>query len=112
MITDIRRPRLTDPGHPYNCPVFTLHECYSTPQKVKEIKARCQRAKIGCKNDCKPALAKMINSALRTPRRKRQKLLDQPGKLEEFLLEGSAKAREAAIKTIKEIRDTMSFSKI
>jgi len=112
MITDTKRPRLTDPGYPDNCPVFALHECYSSPEEVERIKAECQQARIGCRDSCKPALAQVINSALRTPREKRQELFDQPEELEELLLEEAVKARKVAIETIKEVRVGLNLSRI
>lgn len=112
MITDTKRPRLTDPGHPDDCPVFALHNCYSIPEEVERIKNGCQQARIGCRNNCKPALAQVINSALRTPREKRQELLNQSDKLETLLLKGAIKARRVAIETIKEVRVSLNLSRI
>lgn len=60
MITDTKRPRLSDRGHPEECAVFALHECFSERDTVQKIKVKCEQAEIGCKSECKPHLAVSI----------------------------------------------------
>ena len=88
MLTDVKRPRLSDPGHPEECPVFSLHRFFSYPEDVKVIKSQCESAIISCKYDCKPALAQAINKTLHEPRQKRMELVQQHDFLTGILHQG------------------------
>jgi len=110
MVTDINRPRLRDKGHPDDCPVFTLHQFISPSEDVSVIRSQCEEALIGCKNDCKPALAEAINLALKEPRAKRAELMNHPDRLDAVLMKGVAEARKVAKETIEKVRKTLNLS--
>ncbi len=107
MLTDVKRPRLSDPGHPEECPVFSLHRFFSYPEDVKAIKSQCESAIISCKYDCKPALAQAINKTLHEPRQKRMELVQQHDFLTGILHQGGQKARAIASATIEEVRNAL-----
>ena len=46
MVTDPDRKRLSDPGNPDICNVFSLHKIFSSPEEVEEINTECRRAGI------------------------------------------------------------------
>jgi tryptophanyl-tRNA synthetase len=108
MITDVKRIKMTDPGHPDECNVFHLHQIF-TPNKVKEIEKNCKSAKLGCV-ECKKMLAKSIIEYFEPYRKKREQLAKQKGLVEKVLKAGANKARAAACETMKEVRKKVGVS--
>ncbi len=102
MITDVKRIKVTDPGHPEECNVFHLHQIF-TPNKVTEIEKNCKSAKLGCV-DCKKMLAASIIKYFEPYRKKREELAKEKGLVEKVLAEGAKKARVIAKKTMEEVR--------
>lgn len=103
MVTDVERPRRTDPGEPDRCVAFTLHLIYTTEEVRAEIVEECRNARIGCV-DCKKRLAQHVVDALAPFRAKREELAQQPGLVAEVLAAGSAKAAAVAGETMKDVR--------
>ncbi|MBW2166569.1 MAG: hypothetical protein JRG74_10915 [Deltaproteobacteria bacterium] len=54
MVTDTRKPRLSDPGHPDECYVFQLLKCFENDSFLNAIKADCEAVKIGAKGTASP----------------------------------------------------------
>lgn len=104
MKTDIRRQRRTDPGVPEDCPVFDLHNVFSTEEEREHITEGCTSAGIGC-IDCKKILIKNMNDTL-DPFRERRAHYEKED-LEAIIDNGSKKAQEVAAKTLAEVRDLM-----
>ncbi len=55
MPTDPARIRRTDPGDPAKCPVWQLHEVYSSDATREWVQTGCKSASIGC-IECKQPL--------------------------------------------------------
>ena len=106
MVTDVQRPRRTDPGEPDRCVAFTLHRLYVPDAKRGEIVEACRGAQIGCV-DCKKILAECVVENLAPFRSRRTELVDQPGLVADVLAEGSRKASLEAQKTLAEVRDAI-----
>jgi tryptophanyl-tRNA synthetase len=106
MVTDVQRPRRTDPGEPDRCVAFTLHLLYTPEAERAEIIEDCRNARIGCV-DCKKRLARHVTEALAPFRAKRQELAAQPGLVKEVLTYGSNKAMVEAATTMKEVRQAI-----
>ena len=104
MMTDTRRKRRTDPGVAEDCPVFSLHKCYSSESEKESIIRDCASASIGCL-DCKKILIKNLNDFLEPVRERREKYKNID--TSEILENGTAKAREAASETIGNVRKMM-----
>jgi tryptophanyl-tRNA synthetase len=104
MKTDVRRQRRTDPGVPDDCPVFNLHQSFSTEEERQEIVTGCTTAGIGC-IDCKKILIKNMNDFLDPFRERRSKYenLDT----NEILDNGTKEAQKVAKKTLEEVRDLL-----
>ena len=102
MVTDPARVRRTDPGDPDNCPVFALHDIYSTDAVKTWAAEGCRSAAIGC-IDCKGPLIDAINQE-QAPFIERAEAFDDPDVVRAVLLEGSEKAREAARATLAEVK--------
>lgn len=108
MFTDPLRVRLKDPGHPENCPVFTLHGLLEGAEEHEERARLCRGAEIGCAA-CKRALAESFNRLFEEPRARRQELSAHPEKVREILEEGNARARAVAAQTLALVRDRMGL---
>ncbi|MBF0503909.1 MAG: tryptophan--tRNA ligase [Candidatus Omnitrophica bacterium] len=105
MITDPKRIRKTDPGHPEECNVYSYYLVFATKQ-APEAHQWCSKALKGCV-DCKKNLSKSINQELKPIRDKRAQLEQNKSRIEDILNEGSKKARVIARQTIEEVRQAI-----
>lgn len=110
MMTDTRRKRRTDPGKPEECPAFTLHKAFVSKEKREELAQGCRTAKIGCL-ECKDVAIEGVLSSLASYRELRNKFQKKPRLIWEILEEGNTKARQAAQKTMDEVRSAIGFYK-
>jgi len=108
MLTDTKRPRREDPGHPENCPVFTYHQLFTPQERVSQIESECRAATLSCFDD-KKALADQIIAWSEPIRKKRAELEKEPAYIDEIIKKGNQKARNIASQTIKEVLDVMGF---
>jgi tryptophanyl-tRNA synthetase len=107
MVTDPARVRRTDPGHPEVCPVFQWHRVFNPD--CGAIEAACRTAQIGCV-DCKRQLAALVNARLEPIRERREVWASRPDDVEAVLVEGSARAREAAETVMDDVRAAMHLT--
>jgi tryptophanyl-tRNA synthetase len=103
MVTDVERPRRSDPGHPERCNVCGLHRFFS-PDHWEEIWDGERAARTGCV-DVKGMLAEAIAEHFAPVRERRAALESRPGAVWEVLSEGSRRARELAGETIALARE-------
>lgn len=108
MVTDVQRPRRTDPGEPDRCVAFNLHRLYVPDEERAGIVEACRGAQIGCV-DCKKILAQHVVDTLAPFRSKREELAAQPGLVENILATGEARATAEAAKTMAEVRDAIQL---
>ncbi len=108
MPTDPARVRRTDPGEPQRCPVWPLHQVYSTEETRAWVEDGCRRAKIGCL-DCKqPVIDAML--AEQAPIRERAlEYLDTPDVVRSVIAEGCEAARDVAQETLEDVRHAMGL---
>lgn len=106
MKTDTRRQRRTDPGVPADCPVFSIHETFSSEDERVEIEKGCTTASIGC-IDCKKILIKNLNNALEPVRERRGQYENID--VDDILHDGIKKARDVAARTVSEVRELMKI---
>lgn len=102
MITDPKRLRKTDPGHPEECNVYSYYQVFA-PQEAPEVHEWCTKALKGCV-DCKKNLSVHINQDLAPIREKRAQLEKDKDKIEDILKEGTKKAKAIAQETMAEVR--------
>ncbi len=106
-VTDVERPRRSDPGDPENrCVAFNLHRLYMPDERNREIVRDCKAAKLGCVA-CKKELAEAVVRALEPIWEKRQSLSDEPGRVESILEDGSARAAQVAKSTMSQVRSAL-----
>jgi tryptophanyl-tRNA synthetase len=99
MVTDVRRPRKTDPGHPRSCNVCAYYKLFFDDwEHYWEL---CRKAQIGC-FDKKRILADRLIEMFRPFREARAELT--PDYVFGVLEEGSRRAREEARATLREAR--------
>ena len=108
MRTDPARVRRDDPGDPDKCPVFSLHEIYSTREVKNWATQGCRSASIGCV-DCKGPLIDAINAEQAPIRERATQFENDPDLLRSILLEGSEKARDSARETLEEVRGAIGI---
>ncbi|MDY6941920.1 MAG: tryptophan--tRNA ligase [Pseudomonadota bacterium] len=108
MPTDPQRVRRDDPGEPDKCPVWPLHQVYSSADVRDWVQNGCRSAGIGC-IDCKRPLIDAIHAEL-APIQARIKELDQdPDQVRGILREGAEEARELAQETLFDVRKAMGL---
>jgi tryptophanyl-tRNA synthetase len=104
MVTDVKRPLKTDPGHPRSCNVCAFYKLFFDDwQHYWDL---CRRAQIGC-HDKKKLLAERIIETFGPFREARAEL--SPEKVAAVLDEGSEKARAVARQTMAEVRQAVGL---
>src|SRR5207237_47385 len=99
MVTDVKRPRRTDPGHPRQCNVCAFYKYFFDDwEHYWEL---CRKAQIGC-YDKKRLLAERIIETFAPFRERRSEL--SPEAVNSILDVGSLKARDVARATLREAR--------
>ena len=106
MVTDPARKLRKDPGNPDVCGIYYLHKVYSTPDTVAWVDQNCRTAGIGCV-DCKKKLLEKLGPDQERMRVKREALLARPKDLDDIVQLGNRKAREAAERTMVQVREAM-----
>jgi len=106
MVTDPARKRRTDPGNPDVCPVYDWHKLFSTRDTLQWAAQGCRTAGIGC-IECKAKMADHLIEWIAPVRERRVKWENNQKGVLEILDEGSKKAREAAKKTMKRVREAV-----
>ncbi len=107
--TDPARLKLSDPGNPDICNIFTMHKALSPKETQEEVVVNCTQAKWGCVA-CKQVLFDNFEKELIPLRTKRQQLsIDQ---VRQAIGDGAAKARRIAEETMKEVREAMGLGSL
>ena len=107
MITDPKRIKRTDPGHPEKCNVHSYYAVFK-PELVEEIKEKCKFAQIGC-TECKAKLSEILTEHLRPIQEKRNKLISDKKQISDIIDKGKIKAGEVTSGTLKEVKRVMGI---
>ncbi len=108
MPTDPARVRKTDPGEPQKCPVWQLHEVYSTNEVREWVQQGCRSAGIGC-IDCKQPIIDAVLKEQVPIRERAGEYINNPNLVRSIVNEGAEEAREVARKTLVEVRQSMGL---
>ncbi len=104
MVTDIKRPRKTNPGHPRSCNVCAYYKLlFDDWEHYWEL---CRKAQIGC-YDKKKLLAERLIEVFRPFREARAEL--SPEMVSAILDEGSERAQDVARQTLRETRSAVGL---
>ncbi len=106
-VTDPKRIRFADPGHPDECNVCEYWRVFF-PDFAQEANVRCAQSKWGC-TDCKRTLGGRFVEMLTPIREKRAALLKDAAALNDILAEGRRKAGEAAAATMEKVHKAIKF---
>jgi tryptophanyl-tRNA synthetase len=108
MQTDPARVRRTDPGTPEKCPVWDLHQLYSSDETRAWVRQGCTTAGIGCIECKQPVIEKITAEAIRM-RERAQPYLQHPERVREILADGAARANAVAEETMQVVRKSMNL---
>ena len=108
MPTDPARVRKTDPGDPARCPVWQLHEVYSSDETRAWAEKGCKSAGIGC-IECKQPVIEGILKEQQPMMERAQTYLDDPSLLRAIIADGCDKARKSAQETMRDVREAMGL---
>jgi len=106
MMTDPQRVRRSDPGRPEVCPVFAYHKLFSPPDVTVWADQGCRTAGIGCV-DCKGAMADQLVRWIEPIQTRRKEFEAHPEEVWDILSAGSDRARKAAKRTMKRVREAI-----
>jgi tryptophanyl-tRNA synthetase len=109
MPTDPARVKLTDPGDPAKCPVWQLHEVYSSQDTLDWVVEGCTKAKMGC-IECKTPLIASVVDELGPMQERIAKYQSDPNLIQEIIFDGSERARSVAKETMEDVRDAMGLT--
>jgi tryptophanyl-tRNA synthetase len=104
MMTDPRRARRKDPGDPNDCPAYTLHRVYCTPEELEYTATGCRSASIGCL-ECKQIMIARLEAELAPIRARREALAARPDDVRDVIATGTRRARAVAAETMAVVRE-------
>jgi len=108
MPTDPARVRKTDPGEPEKCPVWSLHQVYSSDEIKAWVQEGCRTAAMGCL-DCKKPIIDAVLEELAPIREKAAEYEANRSLVRNIISEGCDKARDVARQTLNEVRQAMGL---
>ncbi len=109
MPTDTKRVRRDDPGNPADCPVWQLHEVYSSDEVKDWVQQGCTSAGIGCL-DCKGPVIDAVQAELAPIRERAQEYANDSTLVRNIVRDGRDAARDVARATLDEVRQAMGLS--
>ncbi len=109
MPTDPARVRRNDPGEPEKCPVWNLHQVYSSHDVQDWVQEGCRSAGIGCL-DCKQPMIEAIQAEVAGIRERAKEYEADKQLVRSVINEGTEKARDIARQTLEEVRQVMGLS--
>ena len=109
MPTDPARVRRTDCGNPEKCPVWALHQIYSSAETRQWVQQGCTTAGIGC-IECKQPVIDGVLEEQKPMRERAQQYLDDPALVRNIIADGCEKARKLAGETMRDVREAMGLS--
>ncbi|MBU1085955.1 MAG: tryptophan--tRNA ligase [Candidatus Omnitrophica bacterium] len=108
MITDPRRIKKTDPGHPEVCNVYSYYQVFTDPRICSIVETQCEKGEIGC-IDCKKRLGDVLVEFLEPIQEKRKALVSDHKTILKILEIGRAKAATIAGATMKQVRQAVGL---
>ena len=108
MPTDPAMIRRTDPGDPNKCPVWQIHQIYSSGEVQDWVREGCTSAGIGC-IECKQPVIDSISKELKPIQERAIHYIENPDLVKSVVAEGSEKAGKLARETMREVREAMGL---
>src|SRR5713101_6086520 len=104
MVTDVKRPRKSDPGHPRTCNVCAFYKFFF--DDWEHYWDLCRKAQIGCREK-KELLAERIAERFEPFRERRAGLTRE--RIDSILSDGAERAHALASQTMIEVRDAVGL---
>ncbi|HUE91204.1 tryptophan--tRNA ligase [Pseudomonas sp.] len=109
MPTDPARVHRGDPGDPALCPVWPMHQLYSSEATCAWVQQGCKSAGIGCL-ECKAPLIETVQNELKPLQARALDYQDNPDLVRQILAEGAERARSEARETLSEVRMALGLN--
>lgn len=101
--TDVHRVKRSDPGHPEECNIFTMHRALSPEECLSWVIEGCENATIGCL-DCKKELYEHMMEELGPIQERARELKENPALVREALADGARRCKKIAESVMEEVR--------
>lgn len=112
MYTDPARTRPDIPGRVEGNPVFSYHDAFNPDRaEVDDLKARYATGTVG-DVEVKDKLAAAINAMLAPMRVRRAAFAEQPGMVEQVIIDGTATVRAVVQETVAGMRRAMGLAHV
>lgn len=108
MPTDPARVRRSDPGEPERCPVWQLHQVYSSEETKNWAQQGCRSASIGCL-ECKQPVIDAVLQEQKPMRERAAAYLEDPTLVRNIIADGCERARSLAEETMRDVREAMGL---
>ncbi|AZY48700.1 tryptophan--tRNA ligase [Bordetella avium] len=105
IVTDSRQPG--EPKDAEGSHLFMLYRAFATPEETKAFRAELEGGMAW--GDAKQALADRLERDIAPMREKYETLIANPGRIEDILQAGAAKARKLALPLMERVRDAVGL---
>ncbi len=106
-VTDPKKIRKGDKGHPEVCTVFKYHSRFN-PGELAELERDCRSGALGCV-PCKKNAGEKLAAALAPLRERRDGLVSKPEVIRDIIHTGTERARTVARETMHDVRTAMKL---
>jgi len=106
MLSDSKRAKKTDPGHPDECFVHYYLRIFGDAKLIQDTDDWCLKGEKGC-FDTKGILADLLIEKMRPIHEKRKTLAIDSKEIERIIRKGQEKASAVAKKTIGEVKEVL-----
>ena len=110
MLSDAKRAKKTDPGHPDECFVHDYLRVFGDAKLVQDTDQWCLRGEKGCQ-DTKGLLADVMVARMKPIWERRRKFENEKGLVEDILKRGRDKASAVARGTLQEVKQLLNLYK-
>lgn len=107
-VTDPSKIKKDDPANPDICMVYYYHKLIENPN-VETVCSECKNGARGCVA-CKKELIEKMMEFLKPMQDRRKYYEEHPEEVERILKEGTKKARDKAIETMKQVKASMKIN--
>lgn len=107
MITDPQRIKISDPGHPDVCNVFSYY-CVFVNHKKDEVFNWCSNSKAGCV-ECKKRLSESLIKRLEPIHKRRQELCGDKTGVKKIVEQGRENASGIAKQTMQQVKKVIGM---
>lgn len=110
MVTDVKRIKRNDPGHPDECNLFPYYLAFSSDQNLIDgVRSDCESAAIGCV-DCKKKLIETMKAYFEDFYKRRSELATRKDMVNDIMRDGAIRAGKAARETMELVREAIGLN--